>query len=251
MNINQNILKIGDYLKNSGYVKVSASRLKTFMLCPKKFWYRYFCENEEPANIYTMLGSSVHYAISEYFENGTQPEYSFMQKWDEISSGHNLDTNVSLYRRGLNILRDYRWYEEKPKFVEFEFNIPYPADKPFCYINGVFDQVYDWGVVDMKTNNEKPTKPELDNDLQFIIYHFAYTQLFGRKPQKMIWRHLMTMEDIEVNCDNKEHILYEAVVSLLNNVYWFRRTGKHCNYCFVKEFCLEGKYAQLNNSENL
>ena len=96
---------------------------------------------------------------------------------------------------------DTEWYmpmlvDGEPQ-LEKRFKLPYPnAEAPICTIEGFIDcATYD-AVVDYKTGKDKPSVKDVENDLQFIIYHWAYSQLYGYAPDKIIYHRLRDHKQI-------------------------------------------------------
>jgi len=45
---------------------------------------------------------------------------------------------------------------------------------------------------------------ELEHDPQFLIYRWAYQQMYGTYPWKVVWHHLKSGEKIELSFDKYE-----------------------------------------------
>ena len=219
--------------------KISASRLKRFLLCPRQFYYHYIEEREEKKNIFAVLGTAVHRAIAAFFLEKRQPQSVFFEEWTTMIRDYNLYDDKNLYRRGLDILDRYPHYDAPPIEVEREYALPYPPEDPICMLTVVFDQVYDWGVRDLKTNKNPPPQFELNNDLQFILYADAFSILFNKPPERVVWHQLESGKDIEARVIGKREIAVDAIRGLLRNGYFYRKIGAHCTYCSFKEECLD------------
>jgi hypothetical protein len=51
---------------------VSKSRITTFLQCPRKFFWKYWCEERSPGTIYTERGSQVHESYELFHENAIE-----------------------------------------------------------------------------------------------------------------------------------------------------------------------------------
>lgn len=217
--------------------KVSATRIKTFLTCPKKYWFKYVLGIDDEKNIYAVLGLSVHKAIAEYYIERKNPRLTYIETWDSLLSEYKLANNVNLFNRGLDMIDSYPHYEDVPLEIESEYFLPYPEHNPICILHVVFDQVYDWGIRDLKTTKFRPTSFEIRHDMQFILYAHAFEMIYGRKP-KMVWHHLETAEDIPVFIDVDQYYAEEIIRELLRQQYYYRRVDDHCRYCSYRKECL-------------
>jgi CRISPR/Cas system-associated exonuclease Cas4 (RecB family) len=112
---------------------------------------------------------------------------------------------------------------------------------------GVIDQVDNRGkVIDYKTG-AKPTKTQLDFDLQFTIYSYAYRKIFGKRESGLILRHLTTCSDIttERKANDFKFLASEIdkIERSINNDIFVRNLSRGCAYCYFLEACL-GKERQ-------
>lgn len=220
-----------------GLPKVSATKIKTFLTCPKKYMYRYILEIDDPKNIYAVLGLSIHKTIAEYYTQGKEPRITFINTWDSFIEEYKLKNDTALFRRGLNIVDSYPHYDDYPSEVESEYFVPYPEQSPICVLHVIFDQVYPWGIRDLKTSKTKPSLFDIKHDLQFILYSHAFEYIYGKKP-KVVWHHLETNEDLSVVIDVDSTYTKEIIDALLKQQDYYRRVGDHCRYCSYRKECL-------------
>lgn len=75
-------LSVPEGKAETGLDYVSKSRIKTFVQCPRKFWYKYWTETRPPTNYYMTRGSQVHETFEDFHEslaeyvrnNGARPD---------------------------------------------------------------------------------------------------------------------------------------------------------------------------------
>ncbi len=208
---------------------LSASRMKTFTSCHRKYWYNYVEQHPYIKNMGQIRGTSVHKSVEEKFrdiKSGNVQNVDPLLVYDdtfgkEMSNSPGTVFVRSEYDLGMKMVRLYDFQGRIPAQVEQEFILPFPdSENPICMIHGFMDQVYSWGLVDMKTTYAKPKLGVLGYDLQFILYNWAYTQLYGEKPQAVIWQHLRTGEDIIADVQGEEKLRYtiRAVQELLETL---------------------------------
>lgn len=233
-------------------MKISATRLKTYHKCGKQYYYKYVRQLPDIKNKHAILGSAVHQGIASGFE-GHDPVLTFQYSWKALLEEHKVEHDAVLFNRGLKMVADFPYYTFGfPLAVEQEYSFMYPENEPFAQITVVFDQMYDWGVLDLKTNKRKPQKLLLDNDIQFILYAEAFRIINGYVPEKMIWYHLETQEPIIADVQNKRFIAEEAIESLrfaISTDSYFRRISFECSWCPFSEVCFSGLQDGEKSSE--
>lgn len=231
--------------------RLSASKIKTFQSCPNKYRYEYVEKIRGPRHPAAAMGTAVHTAVENVYKawrrklTSKDPVSMFQEEFRLELDKDKADVDTSYLNRllsdGIKMVGDYD-YTRIPKRTERMFNLKFPNEQePICRIVGFIDHVYSWGFVDLKTNSRKPSQDTLDNDLQFILYHWAFEQLYHRKPEKSIWHHMRTHEDIEAHVEDKLGVAVSAITTLLaakseNN--YPKNIGLTCRWCSHIKDCL-------------
>lgn len=196
--------------------RVSASKLKTYEKCPKMYLANYKSEQKGNLNIWAVIGTAAHKALEMHYRSQAMILPTFYQRVamavtadvDGFENGLSVQKNIA---SGLSEFNP-AWYT--PLLVadklqlERYFRLPYPnATEPICTIEGYIDMVTTAEqVVDYKTGSEKPSKKYVENDLQFIIYYWAYQQLFGTYPSEVIYHRLRDNKQIKGKKFNMEKL---------------------------------------------
>jgi CRISPR/Cas system-associated exonuclease Cas4 (RecB family) len=231
---------------------ISASKIKTFKMCPRKYKHRYIDGIKDDSNISAVWGKSLHTAIQMKYLHNRNPIIVFQDEMIREFDHHNTN-NIELrgeeyynkfIKLGKDILSKLDWsllvpmvYEDK-MLLEQYFIFPFPFENPICQIEGYIDLIDQRGyVVDHKSGKEKPTEKMLNNDVQFIIYYWAYLQEFKTAPTTMYWHHLRTQTlytvdvhgDFEYKCDQ----LKQDIQALLATELYHRK--EHDSFC--EKYC--------------
>ena len=180
----------------------------------------YKSEQKGNLNIWAVIGTAAHKAIELHYRSQAMILPTFYQRVAMTVSG-----DVEGFENGLNVQRtiasglsefDPTWYT--PRIVndkiqlERYFRLPYPnAVNPVCTIEGYIDMVTDDAVIDFKTGSESPSKKYVENDLQFIIYYWAYQQLYGEYPDKVIYHRIRNNKQITGKKFNMEKL--DAIIT--------------------------------------
>ncbi len=178
-------------------IKLSATKIKTFSTCQRQFFHKYHDKLPTGTSGRSLLGRCVHKAIELGFQ-GQDPMGVYNEYWIEgvptVTSNDNLG---KLYNEGLKMVDLYDFTQIAPLEMELGFELPYPnRDEPLVIMQGYFDQILRGNIlVDLKTGLRKPKQGVLKYNPQFIIYAWAFRELYGVMP-KIYWHHLRTGEKL-------------------------------------------------------
>lgn len=240
-----------------GLTAISASKIKAFKTCARQYYYRYIIDREdrplEDKNVAALLGTALHSAIEKKYKEDASPLFTFqtvmadtLEKWEAEDKKINaLGYYNTALKVGKQIIKEFDWTLYNPQHLEYAFTLPFPnAEQPIVMINGLIDMItYDGVVIDHKSASVAPTQVDLDNDAQFIIYAWAYEQLNGYAPRKVVWNHLRTAKPYifdQTNLEDRIAQLSIDIRALLNEQEYPRinisdTCKKRCSYfnkCF-------------------
>lgn len=211
---------------------ISASRIKMFKTCGKRYELRYIHKLPDTRNVAALIGSAVHKAIELKFTQAAKPNVVYQTYIeDAIESIRDLRGSEYLAQNkvtGREMLLAINWDLFNPLEVEKQFILPFPnKDNPICYINGYIDIIDKEGfIVDHKTSIKRPSQDVLLYDIQFLLYFWAYKELYNKEPTNVYWHHLRTGELIPVPVRDRYEIkiamLTEDIVAMLSTTHFGR-----------------------------
>jgi CRISPR/Cas system-associated exonuclease Cas4 (RecB family) len=244
---------------------VSATRIKTFASCPRKYYYQYVKKLPSVRHPAATMGTAVHRAIDSVYKDPTaQPLNVYNGTWlEEFRQYPELLEHAQssrLQMDGQKILGKYDFAARIPRETEVEFRLPYPDPiEPICLVHGFVDQIYaDGTLVDLKTSRNKPIPAVLSFDPQFVLYAWAYLNMYGEVLTRGLWHHLRTSEDIEaVGIQQKPNFEYvlrivEDLLRTMDSVVegeddptlFTQRIGDPCMFCSFRQPCLQPEASQ-------
>lgn len=248
---------------------ISASRIKTYKTCAKQYYYKYIVEKEnrpeQDKNIGALLGTSLHKAIELYYKDKSPAIKTFQTTMTETYDQWN-DNNHTIrgeewfsksMKLGKTILNEFDWDFWQPKELELNFTLPFPTKyKSIVHINGIIDIIdtREW-IVDHKSQRKTPTQDEMDNDPQFILYAWAYKELYGNLPAKIYWNELRTGRKIEVHSlrdfNMKLTQLTTDIEAMLENKKYARRQmDRVCKTeCSFYSLCFGEKHEDIKEKD--
>lgn len=241
-------------------IDISYTMLHTLMTCEYMYYLRYVKRIPLVESSYSVYGTAVHRTVRIAYENNlTKDEMVgvFKHEWVQLASAKDV---VFMHEKDyVNKLSDGQklvalYYDKfmrntpAPKKVEYFIGRKDGIKIGKHNVVAVFDQItYDDKIVDLKTG-VKPTQNQLDLDLQFTIYSYVYRQVFGKKENGLVLRHLGTMKDLKTERTEKDfEVLLNEVNKLeakLDSDVFLRNLGRDCSRCYFLEHCL-GKEKQF------
>lgn len=187
------------YDRETGLPLLSASRLKSYIECPKSYKYKYLYQGQEKPSIYSINGSALHRSLELLYKENTNKMKTYierMEKWRgvDVISG---DQYLRLYAEGLQILKTYKksWYKPmiiqgKP-VIERHFKLKYPNDEePIAIIRGYIDLTQKNSFVDWKSSKAVLSAKKISQDLQFLIYYWSFNRIYNRYPDYGVYHRL-------------------------------------------------------------
>lgn len=237
----------------------SYTMLKSFMECEYQYYLRYVKKvalDEGSASVY---GSTVHRTIQLGYDNDLKKEdwiNLFKREWISQCAIKKVvfNTNTEYIKKlkdGKELVAEYYdtyvHRKKAPQHTELRFGAKENVILGNHVLVGIMDQISSKGeVVDLKTG-AKPTQSELDFDLQFTIYSFAYRKIFGKQEKGLILRHLGTMKDLKTTRTEKDFEVLNGEIDKielkLRDNNFVRHIDRNCSRCYFVEKCLDKERA--------
>lgn len=156
--------------------KISASTIKSFIICPRQVWYRINAPELAERTESQLIGSIVHEAIERFpFDFNASVEYAATEAsrsgLDSVAEERIIRLIKSFFR-----IKDSLGVKLESGKFEYQFEVRLKG----ILFNGRFDFVDESSevVLDWKTSISEPVN--LDFDPQFIIYWLAANKIFKK-----------------------------------------------------------------------
>jgi len=225
------------------------------------YWLRYVQRISLAETSASVYGTAVHRTIKIGYENHLGKDELtkiFKREWISLASARDVVFNsetdyMGRLTNGQEMVAEYydkyMKKEAAPKAIELFTSRRDGILLGKYPVVAVFDQISaDDAIIDYKTG-VKPSKMELDLDLQFTLYSYVYRQIYGKPESGLILRHLGTMKDLPTTREEKdfEILLGEVgkVDSEISSGVFTRNLGRDCANCYFLEHCL-GKERKIN-----
>lgn len=216
-------------------MKLSASTMKTWMLCPLQARFKEIEKRPSKINAKTTYGTCMHDALEYYNLSGDIDGTieRFKKTWEKPELLNAVPdwwpkntTYGDLKKKGIATLESYHkkntWDKRDIIAAEHRFCVPIGDH----LLSGIVDLIEarpfgsgsELTIVDYKTAGKRPYNDDLRLDIQFTVYHYASTQPefwigynddypgmenglqlyyeFLNSPRKVVWYHLMDNKEI-------------------------------------------------------
>lgn len=229
-------------------MKLSYSKITTYLSCPLNFRFTYVDRLSQPVLPYHKLGNILHKTLNEYHRRRKEmlPSFSevlsfYREKWGKIP-----ESQSKYFLDGREMLIKY-YYETKAKeensyFLEQRFHIPINGvvilgrlDRADRLPNGSFE------IIDYKTGKQLPTEEALEQDLQLGLYHLVFEKLTGISPKYLSFYFLRYGKKLTTQRDHNQLCRVMEIISKtaqgIGRGDFEPKEGKHCRYCGFTDCC--------------
>lgn len=217
---------------------LSATSIKDFLVCNQRYYYRINYPEESSTNEDMEVGTGIHKLVEVH-----ALDENFMKLAEEASKRFTAKKYADKYFQcAYNFYHDPFIHQiiSKDDLVEKSFKIKIAED---VYIVGKMDRVTEDGVViDWKTS--KNTPKSIDDDIQFLVYYWAYHKLFSKRPAIVMHYNLYNGEYVTLKITDKYNTLFDEVIPGIirqiksGNYYKSGIYTGGCYMCNFKQFCL-------------
>ena len=235
-------------------MRISYTGLSSLMKCEYSYYLRYVKRVPTKESSASVFGTAIHKTIYTGYTNDLERDdwaKFFANEWISSTAGRDIIYySANDYMRRLNKGKEMAvdYYDtfvkgrKKPIALEHFFGRDTVVSLGNHSFIGVIDQISAGNkVIDYKSG-AKPTKNELEFDLQFTIYSYAYRQMFGKDETGLALRHLGTMKDMPTTRTESDFTMLsdemDKIEKRLKGKTFIRNLGRDCSRCYFVEHCL-------------
>jgi CRISPR/Cas system-associated exonuclease Cas4 (RecB family) len=221
---------------------LSASSIKDFIDCSKRYYFRTQKAEGSETTPNMEAGTLVHGIVEKHWDKSKSHNLTLALKQSEAI---NLpEEMISRVQYSINSFHDNFQHLLGPE-DEIEVNFKIPLDKD-VFLVGRIDRILKPAnvVLDWKTAQESVTS--IDNDVQFLVYYYAFTRLYNRPPSLVSYVSLLHNRMINLNIQNAKYDFFvkDIIPGITQQVKAgnFYRDGIYRGKCFrcqFKETCLK------------
>lgn len=159
-------------------IYISASSIKEFIQCPQKVLYRITKPFPVLESKEMVIGKAVHSIFEKGWTDREKALEVMKQEIDRYKLGKADATNLSFYV-DLFFL-NFRHMLHEDDQIEYSFKIPIQDN---VFLVGKMDRISRGNIFDWKSGGKLPKS--ISNDVQCMIYDFAYRAIFNKEPSSV------------------------------------------------------------------
>jgi len=213
-------------------IYLSASSIRDFIACSKRFYYRKNFSEESVETQDASAGTIVHKLLELHWKN-----CDFESDFNKLTTEYDLDNDRQ--QKALKCLDNYKTSSIREKLKDNDLTEFYFKEKiqNGVVLVGKIDRIVvdDAIVIDWKTGI---TKKNISNDIQFIVYYTMYKKIFGSYPSALLQVNL-AKGDISTFYPSKDYIdtLYDQIIPKMIGQIKSKRYYKEGYYNGSCYFC--------------
>lgn len=244
-------------------VKLSATRIGTFLRCKLKYWYQYYDKLPKVSNPAFKLGIACHEALEfagdiwlkkeEFTKNDVK---KILDYYDKISVREGI-SDMGIHIEGKELVRNrLKNFLSGTKLLGLETRFGF-GDKDSIKISteagvpliGAIDKVEEIDedtllIVDYKTSKTAPTPDQLKTDVQLSIYDLVAQQLWPGYKRVILSLDLLKSDVVYTYRTDEERKEFEEYLTVLHKEMskFTKRQAKadiniFCPWCDFKDYC--------------
>ncbi len=253
-------------------IKLSATRINTFLSCKQKYWYNYIKKLPKVSNTSFQLGIAVHESLEKAGnihiakENFTKSDIKLiLDKYRDVSIREGIEdqtihaTGLELVKRRIKNFPIGRRILELEKAFGFKGNPDFITEQGVPLI-GAIDKLEEIDddtllVVDYKTSNMVPTTDQLKTDLQLSLYDLVVSTLYPNYTRIVVSLDMLKHGEIVYSYRTAEERLEFS--TYLKSIYdkiteFHEKTNENsvkatlntfCGWCDYRDYCTKFKDA--------
>jgi hypothetical protein len=199
-------------------IYISASLLKDYLECPRKVYYRLDFPELIVQNEDMIVGNILHYAIEKYWND----DVSAFKYVETEEKNNNLSDK---YREKIftcldNFYKNFRSLLSPEDLIEYRFKVEFGR----AFLVGKMDRITKSGIViDWKTSTS--TSRNISRDPQFVLYHYAYQNIFNKPPVSVL---KVNLYDATISTYERDSgVEFSLLTSLVNRVTTAIKEGEY------------------------
>jgi len=245
-------------------IKVSATRISSFLSCKQKYWFSYYDKIPKVANPSFKLGTAVHAALEFAGKIWKEKEKfskddikKILEKYDNVSIAEGIDDyelhvegrelvskRIKNFLTGKKILgleiKFGFWGEDKGANIKSKYGVP---------LMGAIDKVEELNdetiiIIDYKTSKTAPTGSQMKMDVQLSLYDLVARTMFPQYKRIVLALDLLKSEMLYTYRTNEQREIFEEYLKVVYDQMLSLKAedvkaslNLFCPWCDFKDYC--------------
>lgn len=241
-------------LFNKENLRLSATKIETYVECPLKFKFAHILQVPEPPRPYFDIGTSVH-AVAEHLtemqKEGVKPTEELAldlltREWNSNAFQSETEENQAKEKAKAMIKTYLKWLSTNlntPIAVEQSFQIEIAGVSFVGFIDRVEQRPDgDYEVVDFKTGGVYESSKSIKENTQMNVYALGVKKLYGKLPTKaslFYVKHdkIVPYEVSSVQVEKVKEIIEEVTNAILEEKFEATPSFQACKWCPYWDIC--------------
>jgi len=254
-------------------IKISATRIGTFLSCKQKYWFSYHEKLPKISNPVFMLGLAVHSALEFagkiWMEKGKFSKKgikAILEEYDKVAVDEGVE-DLEVHAAGKLLVKlRINDFMTGTKLIGLETKFgfgnsgPQVKTKDGISLIGAIDKIEEIDddtllIVDYKTSKTSPTVDQLKNDPQLSIYDFVASKLWPQYKRIILSLDLLRLEPIYTYRTDDERVEFEDYIKVIYDQMVALKSenvkatlNMFCPWCDYKDYCGTYKKACSNST---
>lgn len=245
-------------------IKLSATRISTFLSCKQKYWFNYHAKLPKLSNPSFKLGLAVHEAL-EFAGNiwikkerfSKEDVNKILSKYDEVSIREGVEEH-DVHIEGRELVKSrLKNFISGRKIIGLEIKFGFwgadggkdVVSKLGVPLMGAIDKVEEYNddtvlIVDYKTSKTAPTNSQMRTDIQLSLYDLVARKLFPQYKRVILSLDLLKSEIIYTYRTNEQREDFEYYLKAVYDQMCALKAedvraslNMFCPWCDYKDYC--------------
>ncbi len=245
-------------------IKLSSTRISSFLACKQKYWFNYFSKMPKVSNPSFKLGTAVHESLElagniwkEKEKFSEKDVKKILEKYDNVSVSEGIEDyeihaegrelvskRVKSFLTGRKIIgleiKFGFWGENSGNDITSELGVP---------VMGAIDKVEELSddtiiIIDYKTSKTAPTSSQMKNDIQLSLYDMVARKMFPQYKRVILALDLLKSEMLYTYRTNEQRQAFEHYLKAVYDQMLALREedvkaslNMFCPWCDFKDYC--------------
>ena len=246
----------------SDKIKLSATRINSFISCKQKYWFSYYEKLPKVSNTSFMLGLAVHESLelagNIWLKKGkfdAEDIKTILEHYDRISVREGLE-DMTLHAEGKELVKmRLKKFMTGKRIISLETKFGFGKDtktietKHGVQLIGAIDKAEEFNqdtllIIDYKTSKTAPTPDQMRSDIQLSIYDLVAKKLWPDYKRTILALDLLKSEVLFTYRTDDERESFEDYLKIVHEEMLDLKAGNvkatinmFCPWCDYKDYC--------------
>jgi putative RecB family exonuclease len=245
-------------------IKVSSTRISSFLQCKQKYWFNYYSKMPKVSNPSFKLGTAVHESLElagqiwkEKEKFSKEDINKILEKYDTVSVNEGIE-DYEVHAEGRELVnKRIKSFLTGRKIIGLEIKFGFFGEDSGNDITstlgvpvmGAIDKVEELNddtiiIIDYKTSKTAPTSSQMKNDIQLSLYDMVARKMYPQYKRVILSLDLLESEMLYTYRTDEQRDMFEQYLkSVYDQMLALREEdvkaslNMFCPWCDFKDYC--------------